>query len=69
MKQIALNVTPQARPDASLCVGRIVALCLFYAFAMAAVWQLAGPSPAGRLIAWLVALLAGKALWRAISGA
>jgi hypothetical protein len=69
MKQITLNTAPLNRPDASICVGRLVMFCLFYAFAMALVWQLAGPSPIGRLVAWLIALLAGRALWRAISEA
>lgn len=62
MKQITLN---QETP----CLGRLIMLGLLFGIAMLLVWELAGPTPAGHAFAWVIAILAGFKLWRAIEAA
>ena len=68
MKQISLYPEYSSYP-ASLCLGRLVGLGLFFGLAMALLWGIAGPSPAGRAVVWAIAIVAGLKLWRAIEGA
>jgi uncharacterized membrane protein YjfL (UPF0719 family) len=61
MKQINLSHdTP--------CASRLVMLGTLFGLAMLLIWQLAGPTPVGHVIAWGAATLAGLKLWRMIEG-
>jgi hypothetical protein len=69
MKQIILE--HYGRPIAAdgPCVGRLVTLGAVYGLAMLFVWQLAGPTPIGHALVWVLAAFAGLKLWRAAEGA
>lgn len=69
MKQITLEPTLSRSQPEEVCLGRLVVLGAFFGLAMMLLWQLAGPTPAGHVLAWGVAIWAGFKLYRAIEGA